>query len=157
MAEIENNDGILYHSIFHHGVDEKRRVQIPSPWRPENAETELTLILWPNAPQPGSHILVLSKSEMRALGEKMKPLSLSDRRAAALRRYLGANSARVTVDKAGRVLLPESLAKPAEIDINGEAVLVGLVDKGFEIWSPKLYEEVTKADEVHQEEALKFL
>src|SRR5580658_4029641 len=153
MPTADSNETTLYHSLFRHGVDEKRRVQIPAKWRPANVETELTMILWPNTPQPGSRILVLAPGEMRALGEKMKGMSLSDSRAAALRRYIGANSANVAVDKAGRMLIPESIANLAQIEIGGEAVLVGLVDKGFEIWNPKLYDAVTQMDAIHQEEA----
>ena len=157
MSGADSNETSLYYSLFHHGVDEKRRVQIPSKWRPASTEIELTMILWPNSPQPGNHILVLSPGENRALGEKMKTMSLSDPRAAALRRYIGANSANVSVDKAGRMLIPTPLADKAQIEPTSEAVLVGLVDKGFEIWNPKLYQAVMKVDEVHQDDALKLL
>ena len=63
----------------------------------------------------------------------------------------------MTVDKSGRMLIPEMMAKSAELEINGEAVLVGLVDKGFEIWSPKSYDAVTTVDEVHKKAALDLL
>ncbi len=36
---ISNNELIHYHSLFRHGVDDKRRVQIPAKWRPSQPET----------------------------------------------------------------------------------------------------------------------
>jgi len=42
----------------------------------------------------------------------------------------------VTLDKGGRICLPEAMAKAAVID--KEAMLVGLVDR-FEIWNPERY------------------
>jgi MraZ protein len=157
MPTADSNEPTLYHGFFPHGVDEKRRVQVPAKWRPANLDTELTMILMPNKSHIGSHILVLAPGEMRALGEKMRAMPLNDVKASALRRYIGANSANVAVDKAGRMLIPEAIARPAQIEINGEAVLVGLVDKGFEIWNPKLYESITQVDAVHQEAALDLL
>jgi MraZ protein len=157
MPTADSNETTLYHGLFRHGVDEKRRTQIPAKWRPANLETELTMILWPNKSHPGSHILVLAPVEMRALADKIKAMPLNDAKSAALRRYIGGNSANVAADKAGRMLIPEAIAVGAQIEINQEAVLVGLVEKGFEIWNPKLYEVVMQVDAVHQEAALDLL
>ena len=41
----------------------------------------------------------------------------------------------MTLDKGGRICLPEGMAKAAD---RGEAMLVGLVDR-FEIWNPERY------------------
>ena len=51
----------------------------------------------------------------------------------------------VTVDKAGRICLPEEMARAA--GIKNEAMLVGLLDR-FEIWNPDRYENVKAADAV---------
>ena len=37
----------VYSSTFRFGVDPKRRVQVPSAWRPADEGTEFTLIVWP--------------------------------------------------------------------------------------------------------------
>jgi MraZ protein len=157
MPTADSNETASYHGLFRHGVDEKRRTQIPAKWRPANLETEFTMILWPNKSHPGSHILVLAPAAARAMTEKLKGMSLSEEKPAALRRYIGAHSANVAVDKAGRMLIPEMIAGPAEIEINSEAVLVGLVDKGFEIWNPELYKASEQVDAVHQQAALDLL
>src|SRR5277367_3174377 len=139
MANNESNETIYYLSLFRHGVDEKRRVQIPSKWRPSQPDTELTLILWPNGALTEANLLVLPPVQMKALSDKIEAMPFADPKAQALRRLLGSKSARVTLDKAGRICIPDALAKAVEID--NEAVLVGLVDR-FEIWSPKRYDAV---------------
>ena len=55
-----------YNSCYRHGVDEKRRVQIPAKWRPETDGTELTVILWPKH-QAGACLRVLPPEEMAKL------------------------------------------------------------------------------------------
>ncbi len=57
----------------------------------------------------------------------------SDPNKVVLKRFIGSESVQVTLDKAGRICLPEKMAK--EAGISEEAVLVGLLDR-FEIWSP---------------------
>ena len=60
----------------------------------------------------------------------------------------------VFVDKAGRVCLPDDMARAAGIE--DEAVLVGLLDR-FEIWNPDRYEKVKAADAVLATEAFKMM
>jgi MraZ protein len=154
MADTESNGTIYYLSLFRHGVDEKRRVQIPAKWRPAQPETELTLILWPNGSLTEANLLVLPPAQMKALSDKIEAMPFADPKAQALRRLLGSKSARVTVDKAGRICIPDPLAKAVEIE--NEAVLVGLVDR-FEIWSPKRYDAVNAADANLLTEAFKLI
>jgi MraZ protein len=154
MADADNNEVIYYQSQFRHGVDEKRRVQIPSKWRPSRADVELTLILWPNGDEPNACLLVLPPGKMHTLAEKIRAMPIAEAKAAALRRQLGSRMAGVTVDKAGRICLPDAMAKAVKID--KEALLVGLVDQ-FEIWNPERYEKVDTADAGLLPEALKLI
>ena len=71
-----------------------------------------------------------------------------------LKRYIGSKSVQVTLDKAGRICLPEDIARVA--GITDQAVFVGLLDR-FEIWSPERYKNVEKSDEVAAQEAFKLL
>jgi MraZ protein len=143
-----------YNSVYHHVIEDKRRVQIPVKWRPAELETEFTLILWPNGTLTEACLLVLPPAEMDALAEKIRGMSYADPKASALRRLLGGKSATVTVDKAGRICLPDFMAKAVGID--SEAVLVGLVDR-FEIWEPARYEAAKVADAVLLPEAFKLI
>jgi len=60
----------------------------------------------------------------------------------------------LTLDKAGRICLPEEMARAA--GIKEEAMLVGLLDR-FEIWNPTRYESVKVADAVLASEAFKLM
>jgi len=149
----EPNEPIYYNSTYRHGVDEKRRVQIPAKWRPATPEV-LTLVLWPKGTMTEACLLVLPPREWEALVQKLKAMPYSDPRAEALRRLLGRKSDRVTLDKGGRICLPEAMAKSAAID--KEAMLVGLVDR-FEIWNPERYLTASAVDDELLPEAFKLI
>ncbi len=71
-----------------------------------------------------------------------------------LKRFIGAESVQVAVDKGGRICLPEEMAKAA--DIEDQATLVGLLDR-FEIWNPKRFASVKASDAVMAHEAFKMM
>jgi MraZ protein len=154
MPENGHNESILYNSLFRHGVDDKRRVQIPARWRPADPEIEFTLILWPNGSEPDVCLHVLPPAEMRALAERLRAMPYADTKASTLRRLLGSKSATIPLDKAGRLCIPDTFAKATAIE--SDAVLVGLVDR-FEIWNPQRYEKVSAADAVLLPEAFKLI
>lgn len=147
------NEPIYYNSFYRHGVDEKRRVQIPAKWRPAEPEV-LTLILWPKGTMPEACLLVLPPREWEILVQKLKAMPYADPKTEALRRLLGKKSDRVTLDKGGRICLPEAMAKAAATD--KEAMLVGLVDR-FEIWNPERYEAASAVDDELLPEAFKLI
>ncbi len=154
MSASVSNEIIYYNSLYRHGVDEKRRVQIPAKWRATETDMELTLIIWPKGTQQEACLLVLPPDEWNSLVQKLKAMPFSDPKAEALRRLLGTKSDRVALDKAVRICLPDAMAKAAAID--REAVLVGLVDR-FEIWNPSRYEAASTIDEELAPEAFKLI
>ncbi len=143
---------IFYHALYRHGVDEKRRVQIPSKWRPETDVT-FTLVLWKKG-QPNPCILALPPHRMAALAEKLSQMPFNDKNAEALRRLLGTYSDQVTTDKSGRICLPEWMAKEAGIE--KEAVLVGMVDR-FQIWNPERHQATSELDNALNEDAYNLI
>ena len=153
MPSAEPSEPIYYNSSYRHGVDEKRRVQIPAKWRPAQPEV-LTLVLWPKGTLPEACLLVLPPQEWLALVQKLKAMPYADPKAEALRRLLGKKSDRVTLDKGGRICLPEALAKAAAID--KEAMLEGLVDR-FEIWNPERRLAASAVDDALLPEAFKLI
>ena len=153
MPSSQSSELIYYNSHYRHGVDEKRRVQIPAKWRPAEAEV-LTLVLWPKGTMPEACLLVLPPKEWQDLVQKLKAMPFADPKAEALRRLLGRKSDRVTLDKGGRICLPEGMAKAAAIE--KEAVLVGLLDR-FEIWNPERYETASTVDDQLLPEAFKLI
>ena len=54
-----------------------------------------------------------------------------------LKRFIGSESVQVTLDKAGRICVPEEMARAA--GIKTLRCWSGLLDR-FEIWSPERYE-----------------
>ena len=142
-----------YNSCYRHGVDEKRRLQVPAKWRPARPGTELTLILWPKS-QEGPCVRVLPPEEMAELMASIDAMPNDDPKKTVLKRFIGSESAQVKLDNAGRICLPEPMARQAGIE--SEAVLVGLLDR-FEIWNPERHENIKAADAVMAHEAFKLL
>jgi MraZ protein len=148
------SEPIVYHSCFKHGVDDKRRLQIPAKWRMDGQENRFTLILWRRGPQQEACLLALPVPLMKVLMEKIQAMPFSDPKAEALRRVLGANSDQVVMDKFGRIGLSESMAAAAGIE--KEAVLVGMFDR-FQVWSPQRYATAASADEAVLADAMALL
>jgi len=144
---------IYFNSKYLHGIDEKRRLQIPAKWRPEEPGVEFTVIVWPKH-QAGTCLRVLPLDKLEKLVAEIEAMTNTDPRKDVLRRLVGGNSEQVTVDKAGRICLPESMALAA--GLNNEALLVGLFER-FEIWEPGRYKLVEAADAVHQAQAFEMM
>jgi MraZ protein len=121
-----------YLGFARHGIDEKRRLQIPARWRPSDTKIDLTLLIWKGHDE-GVCLRVFPPKEMQALRDKIVSMPPSKKKK-ALEWSVGVNSESVMVEKTGRICLPERMAKAA--GIKGEAVFVGLLDK-FEIWAPE--------------------
>jgi MraZ protein len=110
-------------------------------------------MLWPKAKE-GPCLRVLPPGEMAKLVKSIEAMSNGDSNKVVLKRFIGSESVQVGVDKAGRICLPEEMARTA--GIKNEAVLVGLLDR-FEIWNPPSYEKVKASDAVLAHEAFKLM
>jgi len=153
VADDAINAPTYYNSLYRHGVDEKRRVQVPAKWRPADASVEFTLMLWPKAKE-GPCLRVLPPKEMAELMRDIDAMPNGDPNKVVLKRFIGSESEQVTLDKGGRICLPEGMAKAA--GIQDEAVLVGLLDR-FEIWNPERYDRVRASDAIMAQEAFKMM
>ena len=153
MSDAKPVPPTYYNSCYRHGVDEKRRVQIPAKWRPEDDGVELTIILWPKH-QAGTCLRVLPPEEMAKLKAAIDAMPRGDASKGVLKRLIGSGSVQVTLDKSGRICLPDEMARAA--DIKDEAIAVGLIDY-FEIWNPTRYENVKAADAAFAHEAFKLM
>ena len=154
MSPAVSNGSIFYNSLYRHGVDDKRRIQVPAKWRPENGDVQFTLILWPKGTLQEACLLVLPPDQWIALVQKLNTMPFADPKAETLRRLIGKKSDRVALDKVGRICIPESMAKAAAIE--KEAVLVGLVDR-FQIWNADRYEATSAFDEQLSSEAFQLI
>jgi len=147
------NKKIYFNSRYLHGVDEKRRLQIPAKWRSEKDGVDFTVIVWPKH-QAGTCLRVLPPDKLEKLVAEIEAMPNSDPRKDVLRRVVGSNSEQVTVDKAGRICLPEAMAHAA--GIKHEALMIGMLEQ-FEIWEPARYKHVEAADAVHQAKAFEMM
>src|SRR5580658_4884802 len=98
MSAVRTIEPIYYNSCYRHGVDEKRRVQIPAKWRPESEGTELTLIVWPKH-QAGTCLRVLPPEQMAKMKADIDAMPNGDPNKVVLKRFIGSESVQVTVDK----------------------------------------------------------
>jgi len=153
MDQDQNSEPTYYNSSYRHGVDEKRRVQIPAKWRPTKPGVEFTLVLWPQS-QAGPCVRVLPPEQMATLMKDISAMPNSDPKKVVLKRFIGSESVQAPLDKVGRICLPENMAK--EVGITDQAILVGLLDQ-FEIWSPARYDKVKAADGALAPEAFKLM
>ncbi len=153
MSETGQN-GTCYNSYYENIVDEKRRVQIPSNWRRGEGEMEFMLLLWPGGPQKEICLMVLPPAAAQKLTDRITVMPFGDERAESLRRYLGRNSHMAAADKAGRITLPEHMARAAGIE--KKSVLVGMFDR-FQMWSPERHALVCDADNALGQDAMKLI
>jgi len=114
---------------------------------------EFTVIVWPKH-QAGTCLRVLPPEKLEKLVAEIEALPNSDPRKDVLRRVVGGNSEQVTLDKSGRICLPEAMAAAA--GLKQEAQLVGMLEQ-FEVWDPVRYQHVEKADAVYQTEAFEMM
>ncbi|MBI4660935.1 MAG: hypothetical protein HY735_19040 [Verrucomicrobia bacterium] len=154
MSTNDPNETVFYNSRYRFGVDAKRRVQIPAKWRSDKGETHFFLILWPKGNQQEACLLALPPGQWSNLVKKLSELPFADPKTETLRRLVGTKSDKVTLDKVGRICLPDWMAKAAGLE--KEAVLVGLVDR-FQIWNPERYEATSVVDEQLSGEAFQLV
>ena len=87
MSDAKRDEPIYYNSRFQHGVDEKRRVQIPAKWLPQKAGVELPLVLWPRE-SAGACVRVLPPLQMAKLMQSIDQTPNSDHRKVVLKRII---------------------------------------------------------------------
>jgi MraZ protein len=121
----------IFNSTFPMKVDEKRRVQIPAKWRPDETGAEVTIVPWETA--HGMSLRVFPQAQFLKMVEKIESMPEGSVERDELMRKVGRNSEQVTIDTVGRITLPDGMLKAA--GLSTQAVLVGVV-RVFEIWNP---------------------
>ena len=140
---ISSNTLPIFSGEYRHALDGKNRVTIPASWR-DGESDEFFLFLNP------SHgcLTAMPRDIFMSVGEEAKALIEPDKRQDFIRK-LYAKAVQVTIDKQGRLLLPEDQCRLA--GLHGDTVLAGARDR-FEIWSPANWTKFQKADEANFEE-----
>jgi MraZ protein len=131
-----NLDSPAFTGEFRHKVEGKGRVTIPAKWRFEE-EVEMFMI-----PKTAKRcITVLPRSEVERMKTELRAMPPEER--ADLLDIFGRNLRQVTLDKGGRITIPEDLC--TAFKISGEVWLSGSVDT-FNIWNGADF-EANKAEE----------
>ena len=128
MSSASANSG-FYAGEFHHQIDDKNRVTIPSRWRRNGAGEDLIMVPEAN----GQFLLVMPPNEFERIGaaaESMEGISKRDLR--IFLRRLHSQAQHGSFDKQGRLLLPDDFCR--QLDLKGEVALIGGRGR-FEIWN----------------------
>ena len=133
---------VVYAGEFRHAVDTKHRVTIPSRWRSDDGGEFFAV------PDPaGNFLMILPPPEfdrVKSDVEANASIAPADRRKFIRRFYALAQL--VSVDKQGRVLLPEEYCR--RLGLEGDVVLIGSHSR-LEIWNSERWAAATaEEDEV---------
>ncbi len=121
---------------YRHSLDDKARVTLPAKFRSQFGEG----LVMTAGTEPC--IWVYPAEEFGKLAERINALPLTGQEAAAFRRLIFGNAYDASLDKQGRVVVPEKLRRHANIE--DEVVVTG-VGRFVEIWSPAEWEKAQSA------------
>lgn len=131
---------VLFLGEFRHSLDPKKRVTIPSGWR-DQLVNEKGLAVVPGMSR-NCLVLMPARDMKRRVFAAIQSKALTDERSRQVASTLGAQSAMVEWDTAGRVRVPDHLLKSAGLE--DDVVLVGALDV-IELWSPAIWEKNQQA------------
>jgi len=118
---------------YRHSLDEKGRLTIPARFRAELATGAYVTQGYER------NLLVYTTSSFEFLAAQANTLSTTDPAAREVRRVIFGRASGVSLDSAGRILIPSFLREYAGLNSEAEVVGAGVY---FEIWSPKAWTEV---------------
>ncbi len=124
-------------------LDSKGRLTIPACFRKELTER---LVITRGL----DHCLALYPLDVwQELTHKVNALPITSVQGRALRRLFFADATAVSLDRQGRMLVPERLREYATLILSHEVVVVGL-DRYMELWAPAQWE-------MHNEQQLEMM
>ena len=115
-------------------LDGKKRLTIPSRWRPDGKLDELYLIKSPAR----RCINAMPKEILQAMGAKAETLAGDPERHQNFKDFLFANAVICPVDSQGRMVLPDDFCRFAGLE---KDVLLTGGDEKFDIWNPEAWQE----------------
>ena len=123
---------------YHHNVDEKYRLIIPSKFRSELGERfVITKGL-------DKCLFVYSLEEWNKIVQKVKNLQFTKKNVRAFERVFIGGASTIAFDKQGRINITSPLVRYA--NITKECVIIG-VNERLEIWSKEEFEQYMKENE----------
>lgn len=116
----------MFMGEFHHNIDDKARLVMPSKFRGELGESFVITRGLEGC------LFVYSKEEWINLVSKLKKLPFTKKDARAFLRFFLSGAQECTFDKQGRIAIPGPLVSYANLE--KECVVIGVNDR-LEIWS----------------------
>jgi len=117
---------------YHHSIDNKGRVIVPSKFREELGEM---FIITRGLDQC---LFGYPLSEWKVIEEKLKSLPLTKKDARAFTRFFFSGATESELDKQGRINIPAPLMQYAKLE--KECVILGVSNR-IEIWSKQIWED----------------
>jgi division/cell wall cluster transcriptional repressor MraZ len=143
-APLQNSAAPRFTGEFCHKVEGRNRITIPSDWRFEE-EVELFMIV----KSLKTCVSVMMKPELDRLVAKADGLSADER--SDFLDVLGSSLKRVTMDKGGRISIPEDFRNQLGLGNHKEVWLTGSMNT-FNIWSIPDFETFKAQDKQRKEE-----
>jgi MraZ protein len=134
---------------YQHSIDDKGRLTIPARYRDILAAEGAFVTLGFDR-----NLMVLSVPVFEHISKLINQTSVTDPTARILRRQIYSYAELVSVDKVGRILVPQFLRE--SVDLDGEAMIVG-AGSYFEIWSPALWSGQISQMQSGDSGALRFM
>jgi len=116
---------------YKHSLDAKKRLAVPAKFRAALGRKAVVTRGLDNC------LFLYSLKEWEKLAKKLSELPLSQRDARGFARIMLAGAMEVSLDKLGRILLPEYLKKYA--GMSRKAVIAGLYNR-IEVWDEKKWD-----------------
>ena len=132
----------MFMGEYNHTVDAKGRLIIPSRFR-EELKNEFIVTKGLDG-----CLFVFSQNEWLNFETKLKALPLSDKNARNFVRFFLSGATECEFDKQGRILVPASLRKYA--DLQKDVVLTGM-DTRIELWSAEKWDVESDLDDEDME------
>lgn len=123
---------------YEHTIDNKKRLALPAKFRGELGEKVVVTQGIENC------LVVYTEKEWLLTSEKLSGLPMSQTAARAFARIMLASAMEVTLDKLGRILIPDYLKNYA--GLKKDVVICGLSTR-LEVWDSKKWEEYKKEAE----------
>ncbi len=133
---------------FKHSIDEKGRLAVPVKFRVDFKQGVVV------TKGLDKSLFVYTKPEWKKLAEKLAALPISQSKSRAFARLMLAGAMDVSLDKQGRIILPDYLRKYA--DIRKKTVLTGLYNR-VEVWSEEEWEKYKQNAEANSSDIAEAL
>ena len=129
---------MMFMGEFHHNIDDKSRIVLPSKFREELGDTFVITRGLEGC------LFVYSMTEWTNIVQKLKQLPFTKKDARAFLRFFLSGACECQTDKQGRIAIPSTLVSYA--NLTKECVVIGVNDR-LEIWSNESFGNLFKENE----------